>query len=99
MHTTQPHRSLEELARLSSEIFSRHVRPMLGAEDEGKFVAIDLQTSDYEIDDDDYEAVARLRSRRPSAEVWLERVGHRTTYLMRCSFQPSATRRLLVCGC
>ena len=83
MSTTEPRRSPEELARLGAEVFDRHVRPVLRPEDDGKFVAIDVGTGDYELDDDDYAAVTRLRARRPEAEVWLERAGQPTAYQMR----------------
>jgi hypothetical protein len=56
------------------------VRPALRPEDDNKFVAIDVRTGDYEIDEDDYAAVSRLRARRPSAEVWLERAGQTAAY-------------------
>jgi|SRR6266849_6262066 len=72
-------RSLDELARLGGDIFDRQVRPALRPEDDGKFVAIDVETGDYEIDEDDYGAVARLRSRKPAADVWLVRAGYPTT--------------------
>ena len=75
----------EELARAGSELFDRHVRPGLGIEDDGKFVAIDIDSGDHEIDADDYAAVKRLRARRPSAEVWLGRVGQPAAYRMRRS--------------
>jgi hypothetical protein len=73
--TTQPHHTPEELAQMGSDIFDRVVRPALKPEDDGKFVAIDIGTSDYEINEDDYTAVMRLRTRHPSGEFWLERVG------------------------
>jgi hypothetical protein len=76
-------RTLEELARLGGDIFDRQVRPGLRPEDDGKFVAIDVETGDYELDDDDYAAVARLRSRKPAADVWLMRAGYPTAYKMR----------------
>ena len=83
MPGTEPHRGPEELARLGAEVFDRHVRPALRPEDDGKFVAIDIGTGDYELDEDDYAAAARLRHRRPSAEVWLGRVGQPAAYRMR----------------
>jgi hypothetical protein len=83
MPGTKSKRTPEELARLGSEVFDRHVRPELRPEDDGKFVAIDIDSGDYEIDDDDYTAVTRLRTRRPSAEVWLGRVGQPAAYRMR----------------
>ena len=83
MPATEPRLSLEELARLGSEVFDRRVRPALRPEDDGKFVAIDVATGDHEIDADDYTAVTRLRARNPTAEVWLEMAGQPTPYKIR----------------
>ena len=80
MPTTK--RTLDELARLGGAIFDQQVQPSLRPEDDGKFVAIDVASGDYEVDEDDYTAVARLRSRRPAADVWLMRAGYPTTYRM-----------------
>ena len=82
MSTTKPGRSLDELARLGREVFELRVRPSLRAEDDGKFVAIDVETGEYEIDADDYQAVARLRSRCPVADAWLMRAGYPAAYRM-----------------
>jgi hypothetical protein len=78
--TIKPPRTLDELARLGGEIYDRQVRPALRPDDDGKFVALDVETSDYEIDKDDYTAVARLRARKPAADVWLMRAGYPATY-------------------
>lgn len=59
------------------------MRPALRPEDDGKFVAVDIGTGDCELDEDDYLAVTRLRTRRASAEVWLGRVGQPAAYRMR----------------
>ena len=75
--------SPEDLARLAADVFDRRVRPALRPEDDGKYVAIDVGTGDYEVDADDYAAVTRLRSRRPAANIWLERAGHPTAYQLR----------------
>jgi hypothetical protein len=83
MPTTEPRRrTLDELAVLGGTIFDRQVRPALRPEDDGKFVAIDVETGDYEVNEDDYAAVARLRARKPAADVWLMRAGYPTTYKM-----------------
>jgi hypothetical protein len=78
MPTTK--RSLDELAVLGGDIFDRQVRPALRPEDDGKFVAIDVETGEYEMDEDDYTAVTRLRARKPAADVWLMQAGYPTTY-------------------
>ncbi len=73
-------RTLDELAALGGEVFDRQVRPALRPEDDGKFVAIDIETGDIEMDEDDYAAVARLRARKPEADMWLMRAGYPATY-------------------
>jgi hypothetical protein len=80
--TSKRGRSLDELASLGGDIFDRQVRPALQPADDGKFVAIDVETGDYEIYEDDYTAVARLRSRIPTADVWLMRAGFPAAYRM-----------------
>jgi hypothetical protein len=83
MAVTVSRRSPEELARLGSEVYEHRVRPMLRPEDDDKFVAIDVGTGDFEVDEDDYAAVSRLRSRRPEADSWLVRVGQPAAHRMR----------------
>ena len=73
-------RTLDELAGLGGAIFDQTVRPALRPDVDGTFVAVDVETGEYEIDADDYAAVARLRSRQPEADVWLMRAGYPTTY-------------------
>jgi hypothetical protein len=73
-------RTLDELKRLAQGIYDRQVRPVLKPEDDGKFVAMDVDTGDYVVDRDDYTAVMSLRARQPAADMWLMRAGHRTTF-------------------
>ena len=63
MMTTNTPRALDELAGLGQEVFDRAVRPTLRPEDDGRFVAVDVDSGEYEIDADDYTAVTRLKSR------------------------------------
>lgn len=85
MPDTKPKRTPEELTRLGSEVFERRVRPVLRPDDADKFFAVDVDTGDFEINEDDYTAVMGLRARRPSADIWLGRVGHPAAYQMRQS--------------
>ena len=83
MPAREPRRTPEELSCVGSEVFERRVRPMLRSEDDGKFVALDVRTADFEVDEDDYAALSRLRGRNPTAEAWLSRIGHPVAYRMR----------------
>ena len=76
MPAANSRRSLDELARLGGKIFDRAVRPTLRPGDHGKFVAIDVTNGDYEMDKDDYTAVASMRARNSAADIWLMCAGY-----------------------
>jgi hypothetical protein len=67
MAALKPRYSKEEFARRGQETYDRDIRPHLKADDEGKFVAIDIETGTYAIDKDDYTATERLLARNPDA--------------------------------
>jgi hypothetical protein len=73
-------RTLDELARLGGEVFARQIRSKLRPEDDGKYVAIDVDSGEYEIDADDCAAVANLRAKKSSADLWLMRAGHKAEH-------------------
>lgn len=43
----------------------------------GKIVAIDIETSAWEMDTNEIAASARLEKRYPDAQIWIVRVGSR----------------------
>jgi len=45
MSATEEDGPPEDLALLGAEAFDRHVRPALGREDDGKFVAVDVRSA------------------------------------------------------
>ena len=77
MPATQPRYSKEEFAQRGDAIYERTILPRLTAEDDGKFVVIDIETEAYEIDADEIVASDRLLARYPDAQVWFRRVGSR----------------------
>ena len=76
----QPRYAPEEFARRGEEIYGRTIGPGTRPEDAGHFVAIDIESGDFEIDEDDYDATERLLSRKPAAQIWMMRVGEKTAY-------------------
>jgi hypothetical protein len=72
-----------ERAKRGNEIFERVVRPEVDIqEDARKFVVIDVESEDYEIDGNARAAFDRLIERHPEARgrTWLRRVGSRYAY-------------------
>ena len=74
---------LAEEERRAEEVYDRLVRPTLGPEDDGKYVAIAFEEGDFEVDPDDFAATERLLARRPGARLWLMRVGKLPAYRVR----------------
>ncbi|MBI2172025.1 MAG: hypothetical protein HYU30_08430 [Chloroflexi bacterium] len=85
MPSAQPRYSKEEFSRRGEEFYDRKVRPHIVEGDKGKFVAIDIETGDYEIDADELAASDRLLEHHHNAQVWLIRVGSR--YVRRFGLQ------------
>jgi len=75
MASTKRRYSKEEFARRGDAIYENDVRPQLRTADEGKFLAIDIESGTYEMDVDELEACDRLRARVPGAQIWMVRVG------------------------
>lgn len=72
-----PRYSKEEFSRRGDAIYERDILARVGEGNEGKFVAIDIETGAYEVDANDLAASDRLRARVPDAQIWLKRIGSR----------------------
>jgi hypothetical protein len=73
--------SQEEFARRGTELYERHIRPQVEEGNEGKIVAIDIETGLFEVADDTLSAAAdRLLTRCPTAQSWFVQIGHRVLH-------------------
>ena len=63
----QPYFDKQEHARLGTAIYEEQVRPQVEADYRGKAVAIDIETSEFEVADDTLTASERLLRRRLGA--------------------------------
>ena len=89
MSTPQPRYSKEEFAQRGEAIYKRDIEPLVGDGEQGGFVAIDIETGQYEIDAEETAASDRLLARLPNAQTWLRRIG--SPYIRR--FGPIHTER------
>jgi hypothetical protein len=64
----------EEFARRGDALVEAKVRPHLTAADKDKFVALDIETGEYELDKNEMKAVERLRKRVADPQIWLVHV-------------------------
>ena len=80
MTVRKPRYSKEEFARRGDAIYETQVRPLVEAEYQGKFVAIDIETGAFEVADDTMTATRRLRERIQDPQPWVVRIGYRAVH-------------------
>jgi hypothetical protein len=80
MRSVKQRYSKEELASRGDAIYQTDIRPKLTAKDVGKFVAIDIETGEYEIAADEMKAGDKLLARLPEAQIWMVRIGYAATH-------------------
>ena len=77
------------IASRGEELYQQNIRANVEAEHKGKFLAVDIETGDYAIADEDLDATDRLLSKRPDALVYGLRIGFPAAY--RIGFKISVT--------
>jgi hypothetical protein len=66
----------EEHARRGSEIYAREIAPKIEAANRGRIVAIDVDSGEFEVADQGFDAAQRLLSRHPGAQIWCVKIGY-----------------------
>ena len=70
--------SPEEIGRRGQDYYEQFLRDKLEPEHTGKFLALDVETGEYEMDADEMTAIDRARARMPDKIFYILRVGYRT---------------------
>ncbi|MBM4031232.1 MAG: hypothetical protein FJ291_05535 [Planctomycetes bacterium] len=72
---TMDHR---ELGRRGREYYDRFLREKLEPQHKGKFLALEVETGEYELGDTTLEALDRAEAKHPDSVFCILRVGYRT---------------------
>ena len=80
MAVRQPLYSKEEFAQRGDLIYQTQIRPQVETGNHGKIVAIDIETGDFEVANSTILAVDKLYERKPDAQPWVIRIGHRAVF-------------------
>ena len=67
-----------EMVAKGEAIYLERIGPLLEPAETGKYVAIDLDSGDYEVDAEDPQAVLRLLERHPNGVIFGVKVGRRS---------------------
>jgi hypothetical protein len=76
---TQTHVTGDDLSQRAQELYERDIRAKVETpENLGKIIVIDVDSGDYEIDDEGIESSRRLQARHPGAILYAIRIGYKT---------------------
>jgi len=75
-----PRYSSLEIVRRGQALYEQQLRAQVAADNMGKFLALDIETGEYEIDADERAALKRAKAKRPDAPLYLLRIGLPTAY-------------------
>ena len=70
----------EVIAARGEALYQEKIREKVESTQKGKFLAVDIETGDYAIADEDLAATDRLLAKRPNATVYGLRIGFPTAY-------------------
>ncbi len=90
MGARQPRYSKKESARRGQEIYEESVRRLVEEGDNGKIVAIDIESGEFAVADDTVAASDQLLARCHEAQTWFVRIGHRAVHRFGHSYAGSA---------
>ncbi len=77
MPARRPTLSKEEHARRGTAIYENQIRAQVENNHYGKVVAIDVESGEFALDEEPLPAADKLLARRPNAQIWFVRIGHR----------------------
>jgi hypothetical protein len=80
MSATQGKYTLDEICDRGEAIFFGTIQPKLGPEWDDQFVAIDIESGDYEIGRDELALVEVMQNRKPDGTLFLARAGAKTAH-------------------
>ncbi len=68
----------EEVRDRGEKIYEKEIKERVEPREKGKFVVIDVETGEYEVDESDLAATKRSLAKRPEAVLYHIRIGYRT---------------------
>ena len=75
-----PRYSSHEITERGRKLYDEQLRAQVTPGNMGKFLVIDIETGEYEIDQEELAAIGRAKAKHPDAPLYMVRIGARTAY-------------------
>lgn len=75
-----PRYTSAEIVRQGQALYDQKVRAHVEPYYTGKFLVLDIETGEYEVDANDLVALKRAKAKNPGAALYILRVGSSTAY-------------------
>ena len=72
----------DEIAERGEQLYEQTIRDRVEAGNKGKFVVIDVESGDFDVDADDLTATKRMLAKHPDAVLFGVRIGYPTAYTL-----------------
>lgn len=72
------HYTPEEICERGEALYNQQIRAQVEPEHRGKFLVLDIETGDYEMDADRHAALNRAEARHPGGQLYILRIGYPT---------------------
>lgn len=70
----------DEIVQRGQALYEERIRPKVEAGNKGKYLVINIETGEYEMDADDLTASKRAKERFPDAALFAMRIGFPAAY-------------------
>jgi hypothetical protein len=79
----------DQIVKLGKDLYEREIRRQVEAHNEGKMIAIDVDSGAYALADDSLTAINELSEKMPQATIYVLRVGFPTAVKIGAGRKPT----------
>jgi hypothetical protein len=83
---SHPRYTSEEIARRGQALYEERLRAKVDPRDRGKFLVLDIETGEHELDVDELAALRRAKRKNADAVLYILRIGYPVAYRIGRSF-------------
>ncbi len=77
---SHPRYTSSEIVQRGQALYDQQIRDKVDPSAKGKFLVLNIETGEYDIDADELAALRRAKAKNPDAPLYILRVGYATAY-------------------